>query len=88
MKYKPSFIIVDENEKEGIHVLYRYFVTEKGFDLDAVRTLVVKYPYILSKTEDHLRHFFQIFSDHGLSEEAIMKQLIDCPKLISMNIDK
>jgi hypothetical protein len=55
MKYKPSFILLDHvGDKEGMHALNKFFVQEKGFDLDAVRTLVVKYPYILGKTTTEL----------------------------------
>lgn len=61
MRYKPTFILFDlQGEKEGMHVLARYFVDKKGFDLDAVRTLVVKYPYILGKTEEELEDYFTI----------------------------
>lgn len=51
MKYKPSFILLDiVGDREGMHGLNKFFVKTKGFDLEYVRTLVVRYPYILSKT--------------------------------------
>ena len=52
MRYNPKFILLGENQKTrdiGIEAMHRYFVQEKGFELDTVRTLVVRYPYILSK---------------------------------------
>jgi hypothetical protein len=61
MRYKPSFILLDHSHPNvGMHALNRFFVEKKGFDLDAVRTLIVKYPYILSKTEQELEEFFTI----------------------------
>lgn len=34
-----------------MNALNRFFVEKKGYELDALRTLVVKYPYILGKNE-------------------------------------
>lgn len=38
--------------------LYKFFVEKKGFELDVLRTLVIKYPYILGKTEQHIEKYF------------------------------
>lgn len=60
MRYKPSFILFEHTgEKEGMHALNKFFVQQKGFDLDTVRTLVVKYPYIVGKTIDELGNYFE-----------------------------
>ena len=58
VKNRPSFILLDKEEKVGMHVLYRFFVEKKGYDIDTLRTLVVKYPYIAGKDEQHLNHYF------------------------------
>ena len=87
MKYKPSFIILDETQKEGIHVIYRYFAERKGFDKDIVRTLVVKYPYILSKDEESLETYFRLLSQQGYTDDDSMRALLECPKLISMKLE-
>jgi len=86
MRHKPNFIFFDQTEKVGIHVLKGFFVDKKGFDLDVVRTLVVKYPFILGKDEEHLNKFFDILKEHGLTDEEIMKYLVETPKLISMDL--
>ncbi len=39
-------------------MLEALFVKKYGFDIELVRTLVVKYPYILSKTQEHLEGVF------------------------------
>jgi hypothetical protein len=48
-----------------------------------VRTLVIRYPYVLSKTKEELEHFFSVMKGQGLTEEETMKALLECPKLIS-----
>lgn len=83
MRYNPKFILVDHQKEQGIKTLQAFFVNEKGFDAEAVRTLVVRYPYILSKTRNELNTFFEIIKGQGLSEEETMRALLDCPKLIS-----
>ena len=52
MKHKPSFILFEQDsEKTGLRSLVNYLVEERGFDMDVVRTLILKYPHILSKDE-------------------------------------
>lgn len=88
MKYKPSFILFEQDsQKTGLKSLVNYLVEERGFDMDVVRTLTVKYPYILSKEESDLRNYFEILTRHGLTEKEIIKALIECPKLISRNLE-
>ena len=82
MKYKPSFILMEKN-KEGVHALHNFFVKEKGFEIEVLRTLIVKYPFILGKTPEHLTEYFNLMSQHGLSETEAMSALLECPKLIS-----
>jgi mTERF len=55
--------------------------------MDVVRNLSLKYPYILSKTERELASFFEIMERNGLTEDETIKALIECPKLISKNLD-
>lgn len=85
MRYNPKFILLDHpsSHSHGIRTLQQFFVTEKGFEMDALRTLVVRYPYILSKTKEELSKFFEIMKGQGLSEAETMRALLDCPKLIS-----
>jgi mTERF len=51
--------------------------------MESVRTLVIRYPYVLSKTTEELEHFFQVMKGQGINEEESMKALLECPKLIS-----
>jgi hypothetical protein len=86
MTYKPSFILqTPETERDkGIHALAKFLIEEKGYSMELVRTLVVKYPYILGKDLAHIKTYFTVMLDNGLSQEEAMRTLIDCPKLISI----
>lgn len=83
MRYNPKFILFDQTTESGIKTLQSFFVDKLGFQMDSVRTLVIRYPYILSKTTEELEHFFQVIKGQGLNEEEAMKALLECPKLIS-----
>ena len=86
MRYNAKFILPETHQASqeiGIKSLTEFFVKEKGFEMEAVRTLVVRYPYILSKSLTELRQFFETLKAEGLTDEETMKALLDCPKLIS-----
>jgi hypothetical protein len=70
MRYKPTFILFEkEGEREGMLLLHKFFVEERGFDIDALRTLIVKYPYLLGKTRKDLEGYFSTMTKLGLNEE-------------------
>lgn len=86
MRYNAKFVLPESHQTSqdvGIKVLSDFLVKEKGFGMEAVRTLVVRYPYVLSKSLPEFRGFFETLKAEGLSDEEIMKALLDCPKLIS-----
>jgi hypothetical protein len=58
VRHKPSFLLWQENTNTGMKALSEFFVKKYGFDIELVRTLVVKYPFILSKTQEHLESVF------------------------------
>lgn len=64
MRYNPKFILVDQQSEDGhgIKAMRKLLVQEKGFEMDSVRTLVVRYPYILSKTREELTKYFEILA--------------------------
>jgi len=71
-----------------MNMLYKYFVEEKGFDIDALRTLIVKYPYVLGKTRNDVEEYFTMMQRLGLNDDEAMRSLLECPKLISKNLEK
>ncbi len=53
-----------------------------------MRTLIVKYPYILGKTRKDIDDYFSLMQRLGLTEDEAMEKLLNCPKLISKNLEK
>lgn len=87
MKHKPSFLFSEEEGETGMRTLENYFVKKYGYDYELVKTLVVKYPYILSKTEEQLDLTFSVLAEHGVTRAEAMKLVFECPKLLSMNLE-
>ena len=55
MKYKPTFLLYQEDydrNKKGLLAVDEYFVKKNGFPYELVKTLIIKFPTILSKTEE------------------------------------
>jgi len=71
-----------------MNTLKEFFVKKYGFDMELVRTLVVKYPFILSKSEEHLEAVFNILEKQGVSRLESIKLIFECPKLISVDLEK
>ena len=71
MRYKPSFILYEHESPNdgGLKSMLSFLVDKKNFDLDVVRALALKYPYILSKNEKDFENFFDIMQRYGLSED-------------------
>ena len=67
MRYKPTFLFWKDNRSSGLLTLENFFVKKYGFDMELVRTLVVKYPYILSKKEEELEDVFSALESKGVS---------------------
>ena len=80
MRYKPTFLFWQNNTKTGLVTLEEFFVKKYGFDIELVRTLVVKYPYILSKSSEELE-------SKGVKAQEAMKLIFDCPKLVSIDLE-
>ena len=53
-----------------------------------MKSLVVKYPVMLSKSEDQINNYFKIMKDNGINKETAMKSLVEAPKLISEDLEK
>jgi mTERF len=68
-KHKPTFVLAIDTDKSGIHIVKKVFIDDKGFPLEYIRTLILKYPYILGKTEEELTKYFDILNGHGLTND-------------------
>lgn len=77
------------NESTGIYALNKFFVEKYGFSKELVRTLVVKYPFILSKKVKHLQSVFEALEkEAGISPEQSIRLIFECPKLLSIDLDE
>jgi hypothetical protein len=89
-KYKPAVLTHDtlpENSQVGLRALKEYFVDTHGFSMELVRTLVVKFPVILSKDIAHIEGVFNSLETRGNIKRAdAMKLIFECPKLLSINL--
>ena len=54
MKHKPSLLLDQDDpampSAKGLKVLEEFFCSKYDFDMDLVRGLIIKYPFMLSKT--------------------------------------
>lgn len=67
IKYKPAFLLYQndyDKKKQGLIAINEYLVNKMGFSYDVVKTLIVKYPTILSKTEEQLDKQFSDLKKH------------------------
>lgn len=71
MKHKSSLILDQDDASKpnakGLNTLQALFCDKYHFDMDLVRGLIVKYPFILSKTESHIQQVFTTLNEHGFS---------------------
>jgi len=87
-KYKPAVLLNQDNTEMGLHALKTYFVDTHGFSMELVRTLVVKFPVILSKDIAHIESVFSLLqSKASIDREEAMKLIFECPKLLSVNLE-
>ena len=54
--------------------------------MSTLKSLIMKYPYILSKNEETINIFFKEMNNHGIPDEEALKYLFECPRLISFDI--
>jgi len=60
---------------KGIKALDQVLCSEFGFGTEVMKTLVVKYPQVLSKTEEEMREYFAIMNNYGINSTDAMNYL-------------
>ena len=78
MRNKPTFLLFEEEHSDhnrGIKALEQVLCTEFGFSAEIMKTLVVKYPQILAKTDDELREYFKIMNNYEINSTDAMDYL-------------
>ena len=52
-----------------------------------LRTLILRFPTVLSKTEDEVREYFDIMGKYDINKQDAMDYLLQCPKIITVDIE-
>ena len=89
-KAKPLVFLFDkeyERNKSGIKAVEKVFCQDLGFSKDDVKTVVTRYPPILSKTEEEIHQFFSFLQEQGLTKGKAMWSLKEAPRLISIDME-
>ena len=91
-KYKPTIFLFKEdydNDKKGIKALKELLHENKkfGFSMPLVRTLVNRYPPILSKSQDEILSFFKTLQWYGIHKVEATEMLIECPSVFAGDIE-
>jgi hypothetical protein len=89
-KAKPLVFLYEEEyekNKTGIKAVRKVFCDDLGFTQDQVKLMVLRYPPVLSKTEEELHNYFSFMNENNIDNEKAMECLLECPKLISIDID-
>jgi hypothetical protein len=61
IRNKPTFVLYEQEYTEsgkGILMLKELISDEMGFSMDTVKTLIVKYPFVLSKNKEEMQTYF------------------------------
>lgn len=58
-----------------------------GFSMALVRSMVNRYPPILSKTQDEIISFFKTLEGYGIQRIEATEMLIECPKVFAGDIE-
>ena len=67
--------------------LSELLINEYGFKKELVRTLVLKFPEILSMSKGQLRNFFRIMiNNKGIDQRTAIKMVFDVPELLKVDI--
>jgi hypothetical protein len=77
------FLLSEPESQTGIYFLRDYLVEEKGFSIDMLRTLVVKYPPSLSKSKEAFEDYFSFLQENGIEKDEAFYYLLEIPKLLS-----
>ena len=89
-KHKPTFLLWQKERldgERGIRALQQFFVGKYGFSRELLRTLVVKYPAILSKDVSDIQAVFDTLEKEGISSSESIKLIFECPKLLSIDLE-
>lgn len=95
LKLQPKFLLglkpdlgVADADRFGIVVLEEIFCKQYGKSREFLRTLILKYPYLLNKSKSHIEGVFSLLATHGIDAAEAVRLTFECPKLFSVNLSK
>lgn len=84
---KPDLGLKDE-DRYGILVLDEFFCKKHGHGKEFLRSLVLRYPYLLNKTKAHIEGVYELLAKNGVPPEEAIKLTFNYPKLFSIKLEK
>ena len=79
----------DKDPNKGIDALSNLFINRYGMNRDLVKTLVLKYPRVLNKSDASISNFFDYLkSNKKIDELTSMKLVFEVPILLTTDIPK
>jgi len=69
IRNKPTIVFYEEDHKKGkpgIITVHRLLCRKRGFSDEVLRSIIVRYPVILSKTEEEIEDYFKIMKSYGI----------------------
>jgi hypothetical protein len=95
LKLQPKFLLglkpdlgLKEADRYGILVLEEFYCTKHGNGKDFLRSLILRYPFLLNKTKSHIEGVFELLAKHGIDEKDAIRYTYDYPKLFSVKLEK
>jgi hypothetical protein len=95
LKLQPKFLLglkpdhgLKDEDRYGILVLEEFFCKKHGHGKEFLRSLILRYPYLLNKSKSHIQGVFDLLSKHGIDEKEAIKYTYDYPKLFSVQLEK
>ena len=65
---KPTLFYYEDDGKVGFGALEKLFIHDLGYDKELLKTLVIKFPAILSKEIDHIKNVLTIIEAEGCTK--------------------
>jgi len=90
VKHKPSFFLFKEDfekNKKGILAVYNVLNVLNKIEKSQIKSLIVRYPPILSKSEDEINQFFSTLAKYYINKKDAFNLLNKCPKIISYDLE-
>jgi hypothetical protein len=84
---KPDLGLKDE-DRYGILVLDEFFCKKHGRGKEFLRSLILRYPYLLNKTKAHVEGVYELLAKNGVPPEEAIKLTFNFPKLFSVKLEK